>query len=130
MDKAKFLFTKYTHSFIVKILNLENLSVEQIQEIEQFVKRRNGLFDFDTYTFEIYKNINFSEFEFLMSSLNITCICSENIIFDTQKQRIDFGQYKGMFYSDLDNSYLLWLQSNYRGDQKEYINNEILARKL
>ena len=52
MNKARFIFTKLSHSFTVKVLNLESLSVEQIQEIEQFVKQRNGLFDFNTYTFE------------------------------------------------------------------------------
>ena len=45
-----FIFTKYSKSFSVHIKNLEQLTVEQIQEIESFVKVRNGIFDFNTYT--------------------------------------------------------------------------------
>ena len=48
MNKAHLIFTKYTNSFSVHIKNLEQLSVEQIQQIEHFVDARKGLFDFNT----------------------------------------------------------------------------------
>ena len=79
---------------------------------------------------EIHKNIEFYEFEKLIKSVGIKCICKENIRYTESASRIAFGQYKGMFFSDLDDSYLLWLKSNYRGEQKELIDTEVLSRRL
>lgn len=129
-SKAQLVFTKLTNSFKVDVVNLESLDVSQIQELELFVKKRNGIFDFNAYSFEIHKNIEFYEFEKLIKSVGIKCICKENIRYTESASRIAFGQYKGMFFSDLDDSYLLWLKSNYRGEQKELIDTEVLSRRL
>ena len=109
---------------------MESLNVQQIQELELFVKNRKGIFNFSAYNFIIQKNIDFFEFEKLIKFLQIKCSCTENIIYSQPAARVGFGQYKGMFFSDLDDSYLLWLKSNYRGEQKECIDSELKSRKL
>lgn len=130
MQKAKFIFTKYKKSFSVKVVNLEKLSVEQIQEIQSFVTVRNGIFDFISYTFVIQKKLEFYEFLELIAHSGINAICDENIIVKKAQARIGFGQYKGMQYNELPDSYMLWLKTNYRGYEKELIEKELTKRKL
>jgi len=130
MVKANLIFTQYAKSFSVHIKNLEKLSVEQIQEIENFVKVRKGVFDFNTYTFSIQKKIEFPEFVELIQYSNIQAKLSENIIQVKSQPRVGFGQYKGMQYNELPDSYMLWLKSNYRGYDRETIEKELKRRKL
>jgi len=130
MIKAHFIFTKLTNSFKVDIPNLENLSVEQIQEIEKFVKDRKGIFNFNTYSFIIQKNLEYNDFVKLIDKLKIHSECGLNIAYAEPATRIGFGQYKGMFITDVPDSYLLWLKNNYSGEQKQYILDEINLRKL
>lgn len=130
MNKAHFIFTKYTNSFNVYIKNLEELSVEQIQEIEHFVKNRKGFFDFETYSFVIQKKIEFHEFVSLLKHIGIPSYCEEKVLLTETKARIDFGKYKGMQYSEVPDSYLVWLKSNYRGKDREIIDNELKNRSL
>jgi len=130
MVEAQFIFTKLTNSFRVDIPNLEDLSVEQIQEIQKFVEDRKGIFNFNTYSFIINKNLEYEEFTKLTSVLNIYAECGLNIAYAQPATRVGFGQYKGMFITDVPDSYLLWLKNNYRGEQKQYILDEISKRKL
>lgn len=130
MNKAKFIFTKYANSFSVHIQNLEELSVEQIKTIESFVKQRNGIFDFDKYTFSIQKKIEFNEFVSLIKYVGIDASFKEQIIYKTTKAKVEFGKYKGMQYSELPDSYLLWLKGNYRGKDREIIDNELKSRTI
>ena len=130
MAIAKFIFTDYKHSFKVVVENLEKLSVEDIQSIEAFVSMRKGIFDFNNYSFIIQKKIDFYEFTKLIenSSINAFCIHKPQIVLN--KKRVGFGQYKGMQYSEIPDSYLLWLKSNYNGVDKKTIEKEIIFRKL
>ena len=130
MSKPLFLFTKLTNSYRVYVQNLESLTVAQIQEIELFVKQRKGIFDFSSYTFSIQKRVAFYEFVSLVKHLGIDAICKENSIPQEKKHRISFGQYKGMCYFELPDTYLLWLSNNYRGPEKEFVIQEIQKRKL
>lgn len=130
MKKAHLIFTKYSNSFSVQVKNLEELSVEQIQKIEHFVDARNGLFDFNTYSFVIQKKIEFYEFVSLMKHVGIDNYCEEKILLTETKARIDFGKYKGMQYSEVPDSYLIWLKSNYRGKDRSIIDNELKNRSL
>jgi hypothetical protein len=130
MYKAHFVFTKFHNSFSVHVENLEQLSVEQIQTIESFVKQRKGLFDFNTYTFVIQKRLEFSEFVSLLQKSAIDATCEENFLKVQQTQKIEFGKYKGLAYSDLPDSYLLWLKSNYNGKNRETIDAELKFRNL
>lgn len=130
MTNPYFIFTKYSNSFSVHIQNLEQLSVEQIQEIQSFVSARKGVFDFETYSFVIQKRLDYSEFISLLKHVGLEAKCEErNLVFKTNV-RIDFGQYKGMFYNELPDTYLQWLKGNYRGKDREIIDMELKNRGL
>ncbi|MCK9474132.1 DUF3820 family protein [Sulfurimonas sp.] len=130
MHKAHFIFTRFHNSFSVHVENLEQLSVEQIQAIESFVKLRKGFFDFGTYAFVIQKRLEFSEFVSLLQKSSINAVCEENFLVAQQTQRVEFGKYKGLCYKDLPDSYLLWLKSNYSGKNREIIDAELNFRNL
>lgn len=130
MNKAHLIFTKYTHSFSVHVQNLQELSVEQIQEIEAFVSARNGVFNFDTYSFAIQKKLEFDEFVSLVGLTLPNSTCEEKKLKVQQKVKVEFGKYKGMAYSDIPDSYLLWLKSNYRGKDRDIVDAELNFRTL
>jgi hypothetical protein len=131
MVKAEFIFTKYQNSFSVKVQNLEQLSVEQIQEIENFVRQRKGIFDFETYTFVIQKKLEFEEFTTLLQFLKIEAKCRESDFLSVASEvKISFGKHKGMYYSELPDSYISWLKVNYRGDERRFLDAELKRRKL
>lgn len=128
--KPHYIFTKLYNSFSVHVANLEQLSVSQIQRIEFFVKERKGIFDFSTYTFVIQKKLEFEEFVLLLKKSEIDALCEENFLKTQQTQKIEFGKYKGLAYSDLPDSYLLWLKSNYSGKNRDTIDAELKFRNL
>ena len=128
MNKAHLIFTKHANSFSVHVENLEKLSVEQIQSIEAFVKARNGVFDFETYIFAIQKKLEFDEFVSLIENSNISSTCKEKKLKVQQKAKVEFGKYKGMYYSDIPDSYLLWLKANYRGKDRDAVDAELNFR--
>ena len=130
MNKAYLIFTQKKNSFDVYVKNLEKLDVKQIQELESFVSFRNGIFDFSTYVFSIQKKLKFDDFVLLLEHLNINARCEENIIIPQNQPRIGFGQYKGMQYNELPNSYMLWLKANYRGQDRDIIDKELKKRNL
>jgi len=130
MEKAELVYTQYKNYFRVEIKNLEKLSIKQIQQLEEFVKKRNGFFDFHHYCFDIQKRIDFQTFQKLIEHSLIEANCKESIIEEENEERIGFGQYKGVAYSDLPDSYLLWLLSNYRGYDREKIEQEVQKRGL
>ena len=123
-------FKAHNNSFSVHISNLESLSVEQIQRFEEFTKSRKGIFDFQTYTFYIQKRVGYSEFVTLLKMLEIDAYVSEVIPRELQKPRVPFGQYKGLFYSDVPDSYLMWLVANHHGSERQNIENERKSRGL
>ncbi len=128
--RPHFLFTKQNNSFSVHVKNLEVLHVAQIQEIEHFVDTRNGYFDFSTYTFKIQKNLDYYHFVRLLEALNMDVTTQELTSSVSSSVRIYFGQYKGMLYSELPDSYLLWLKNNYIGKDREIICEEISKRNI
>jgi len=130
MTKPHLIFTQNKNSFNVYIKNLEKLNINQIKELENFVSIRNGMFDFNKYTFNIQKKLSFNHFVLLLEHLNIAAKCEENIILSQNQPRISFGQYKGMQYTELTDSYLLWLKTNYRGKDREIIDKELKKRNL
>jgi len=130
MIKPQFIFTKQQNSFSVHIENLEKLSVEQIQAIEVFVSARNGIFDFESYTFVIQKKIEFDEFISLINHSSINAKCEEKIVLIKTDAKIEFGKYKGMSYNEIPDSYLLWLKANYRGKDRDTVDIELQTRSL
>ncbi len=130
MPKPHFIFTQYKNSLRVYIPNLESLDVATIQNIEQFVLKRKGYFDFNTYTFVLQKRLEYKEFKQVVEVSGLDVDFEQNKIEQVSKPRVSFGQYKGLFYSELPDSYLLWLKNNYRGREKEIIEEEIKSRNL
>lgn len=130
MSKPHFVFTKYANSISVHVKNLEQLSVIQIQSIEAFVRERKGIFDFNSYTFTIQKRLEFNEFVLLVQKTSLEAKCEEKIINIQQRERVEFGKYKGMLYCDLPDSYLLWLKSNYMGKDRDIVEAELKFRDM
>ncbi|MDQ7043342.1 MAG: DUF3820 family protein [Sulfurimonas sp.] len=130
MSKPFFVFTAYKTSFKVLVKNLESLSVTQIQNIQEFVSTRKGLFDFNTYSFVIQKKIEFEEFVKILKLSSLEASCIDRPLIRQIKPRVSFGQYKGMLYAELPDSYLLWLKENYSGAQKNILNEELKRRSL
>ncbi len=130
MPKPQLLFTQYKNHFNVKIENLELLEVSQIQELQEFVSKRKGIFDFESYIFTINKRLEFNDFISLLQYVGIDAIVKENILIVKHQARVEFGKYKGMLYSEVPDSYLLWLKSSYMGKDREIIDIEMKNRKL
>jgi len=130
VSKPFFIFTAFKNSFRVVVRNLESLSVSQIQEIQDFVATRKGVFDFNSYSFVIQKNIEFSEFLKIIEFSSIDASCLDEPVVERAQTRVSFGQYKGMLYRELPDSYMLWLKNNYSGAQREDIETELKRRKL
>jgi hypothetical protein len=76
--------------------------------------------------------MNFQEFTKLIHALEIDAILEEKVSLNAaaSSKRISFGKYKGMLYSELPDSYLLWLLQNYSGSDREAIAEELKKRKL
>ncbi len=131
MKRIELVFTEYSNSFSVFVKNLEQLSVVQIQELQKFVLVRHGYFDFNSFTFSIQKRITFTEFKKLISSLNIDAVITQKKLPKTNSSKqVSFGKYKGMLYSEVPDSYLLWLKKNYNGEDRAIIVSELKKRKL
>jgi uncharacterized protein (DUF3820 family) len=131
MIKPLFLFEEHSSYFKVVVKNLEKLSVAQIQDIESFVKQRRGIFDFSDYSFSIQKRLSYNAFILLMKESDLDVVIEEKPLEPTQQQpRVGFGQYKGLFYSDLPDSYILWLKTNYKGYDREKVEAELQRRGL
>ncbi|SFV64859.1 hypothetical protein MNB_SM-4-900 [hydrothermal vent metagenome] len=128
MSKPIFICTAYKSSFKVIVKNLESLSVTQIQDIEKFVSLRKGIFDFTTYSFILQKKIEFKEFVKIIELGSLDASCIDNPIISQVKPRVSFGQYKGMLYAELPDSYILWLKENYSGAQKNILQEELKHR--
>ena len=130
MPRPQLLFTQFQNSYKVEIPNLESLSVEQIQQLQKFVEQRKGLFDFETYSFVIQKRIDFEGFVKLLESLGIDADVQEKFIETKRADRVSFGQYKGLLFTELPDSYLLWLKNNYHGYQRKLVEKELKRRNL
>jgi len=130
MPKPHFLFRKYQNSIKVTVTNLEELDVATIQTIEQFVKSRKGYFDFNTYSFVLQKRLEFEEFKKVLELSSFDVLLEKEKIEEEYQARVSFGQYKGLLYSELPDSYIIWLKNNYIGRDRGFIEAELKSRKL
>jgi len=130
MPKPHFIFTQLANSLRVDIPNLEELTVSDIQAIEAFIQERKGYFDFNTYSFVLQKRLEFEEFKKLLEQSTLNVTLQNKPLEIVKKPRVGFGQYKGVYYSELPDSYLLWLKNNYMGREKKIIEAEIKRRNL
>ena len=130
MPKAHFIFTQLSNSFRVHIPNLEELDISDIQAIEDFVAKRKGYFDFNTYSFVLQKRLDYEEFVKLIQESGLDVSLQNQPLQKKTMSRVGFGQYKGLFYNELPDAYLLWLKNNYIGADKKIIEAEIKRRNL
>ena len=117
MNLPLLIFTKYKNSFTVHVENLEQLDVSQIQQLQDFVSSRNGVFDFESYTFSIQKKLEYDEFRSLLKHSSIDATCKEKRVKSPQNIQ-------------LPEPYLLWLKGNYRGNQRDIVDAEIKNRGI
>jgi len=130
MPKPILQFIEFANSYKVEIPNLESLSIEQIQELQKFVEQRKGLFDFETYSFVIQKRLDYESFVKLIKSLGIDAEVEQKFLETKRADRVSFGQYKGLLFTELPDSYLLWLKNNYHGYQRKLVDKELKRRNL
>jgi hypothetical protein len=130
MPKPHFVFTQLSSSFRVHIPNLEDLEVSNIQKIEAFVKERKGYFDFNSYSFVLQKRLDYEEFQRLIEQSGLDVTLQNSPQQNLSAPRVSFGQYKGLFYTELPDSYLIWLKNNYHGNQRAFLDAELKRRNL
>ena len=126
------LFFEHKNSFTLQLLNLESLSVSQIQDLENFTSKRRGIFDIIKKRISIQKRLKQEDVKKLFELLNIDVYFTEKSEITTKKKSesksetntrsksktetpallnssIPFGKFKGSLYGDLSNSYIFWL---------------------
>jgi hypothetical protein len=130
MAKAHFVFTQLENSLRVHVSNLEELTIADIQKIEDFVAKRKGYFDFNSYSFVLQKRLEYDSFVKLVKESGLEVSFENRPLERKFLPRIGFGQYKGIYYNELPTSYLQWLENNYNGKEKSLIVDELKSRKL
>ena len=134
MPLPRLRFVAFSEYYTITVENLTALSVEQIKELESFAAQRRGRLDFATSTIRIGKRIPFEHFNKTLELCGIKADTIEaepvNQITPASNTPIGFGQYKGMSYSELPEEYLLWLKFNYRGREREFLEQELRNRSL
>lgn len=134
MTPPRLRFVSYSEYYMIIVENLPELSVNQIRQLEAFAEQRRARLDFTNATIRIGKRITFDHFNRTLElcGINADTIESEplNQIETLPETPIGFGQYKGMSYSELPEDYLLWLKFNYRGRERELVDQELQRRSL
>lgn len=128
----KLTYTQYPRYFRCKIENINELSVQNLQELEAFASARSGQLDYQSESFIIPKRI---EIQYLQELFNLKGI--EVFITEQEPQKykisqnatINFGKFKGQKWSDLDEEYLKWLSQNLSSDDRQTALNELSQRK-
>lgn len=126
-------FVAHYDHFAVKVENLSELTVEQIQKLEKFASDRRGRLDFTSATIHIGKRIDFDDFNRI---LELSAIKADTIESEVRAEKdaapvdavIGFGKYRGMQYSQIPLEYLLWLKKNYHGLERPTVEHELMRR--
>lgn len=146
LEAVKLVFFEHKNSFTLQILNLKELSIEQIKLLEEFSRVRRGVFDFEKERISIQKRLKQKDVEklFQLLKIDVEFLESHSVIKksvddkQTSKSsasskpttKVTFGKYKGKLYSDLPDNYLQWLVENYNGFENENISNEVIRRTI
>ena len=132
-------FIAYRDYYVVRVENLAQLSVPQIQQIEAFAEERRSRLDFSNASMRIWKRIDFAHFNKTLALAGIMADTIESEVVPQKRAQetpvqenpsIGFGKYKGMRYSELPEPYLLWLKGNYNGPERSAIESELRRRSL
>jgi hypothetical protein len=134
MVRPSLQFIAHYDYYTVKVNNLHELTVVQIQELEKFASDRRGRLDFATAMMRIGKRIDFDDFNRVLEFSGIKADTVESEIKVREKQKsadaaIGFGKYRGMHYSEIPSDYLLWLKKNYQGQERRFIEHELQSRQ-
>ncbi len=125
-------YAQYHKYFICKIENISELSVQELQDLESFAKKRSGKLDYTNESFTIPKRIELQHLQELFSLMQMDVFVVEK---EPQRQAIastatiNFGKFKGTKWSDLEEDYLRWLSQNINSDDKNTALAEIQRRK-
>lgn len=146
MEVIKLIFFEHKNSYTLHIVNLKQLSVEQIKLLEEFSSLRRGIFDFEKERISIQKRLKQEDVEKLFQLLKIDVeflepqrvMKNKLEVQQTSKRtqdskpsaKVTFGKHKGKLYSDLPDNYLQWLVKNYNGSENEHISNEVMRRAI
>ncbi|HIC44744.1 MAG TPA: hypothetical protein EYO73_10855 [Sulfurimonas sp.] len=128
----KLSYTQYSKQFTCKIENIGELSIQTLQELEAFASQRSGSLDYSKESFSIPKRIEIQHLQELFQLKGMD-------VFITQKEAqkhfavntsiINFGKFKGTKWSDLEDTYLLWLTKNLNSDDRQTAIRELERRK-
>lgn len=139
MAQPYLVYKQFSRFFLLDIQNLSELSVTQIQELEAFAKARNGMFDFKKAQIKITKRIEAHHLAQLFSHTKLQPYIKEFEKSDESLSSaseeavpitIGFGKHRGTLYGDLPGDYLQWLKRNYKGNERDFILNELQRRGL
>jgi len=128
----KLTYTQYAKHFICKIENINELSVQTLQQLEDFASSRSGSLDYEKELFTIPKRIELHHLQELFHLKGMDVFISEE---EPRRQKIsnmatiNFGKFKGQKWTDLDDDYLLWLTKNINSEDRQVAIAELEARK-
>jgi len=125
-------YTQYSKQFICKIENINELSVETLQKLENFATQRSGKMDYERESFMIPKRIEIKHLQELFTLMEMNVFIVEKApqrkaIANTAT--INYGKFKGTKWVDLEDDYLRWLSQNINSDDKQTALDEIQRRK-
>ncbi len=135
MVTPKLVYEQRRDYLLLRVTNLTQLSVAQIQELEQFAAARRGWFDFNTSQIHIEKRLELEQLSKLLDSVGITASVEEKEeAVEAPKcnvnAKIGFGKYRGHAYSEIPDAYMMWLKGNYYGPERQEVDNELARRGL
>ncbi len=125
-------YTQYSREFTCKIENINELSVQTLQELEKFAAARSGKFDYTTESFTIPKRIELHHLQELFQLMDMDVFiteCEPRRQKISEEATINFGKFKGQKWVDLDLDYLEWLSKNLQSQDREVALNELASRQ-
>ncbi len=125
-------YTQYHREFVCKIENIQELSVQTLQELEEFASARSGKLDYTTESFTVPKRIELQHLQEIFRAKGMNVFITEHepkksAISETAT--INFGKFKGQKWTDLEEDYLIWLSHNISSQDKQTALAELDRRK-
>jgi len=128
----KLSYTQYAKYFVCKIDNIKELSVQTLQELEDFARSRSGSLDYVNESFSIPKRIELHHLQelFHLKHMDVFITEKESAQYHVASTAtINFGKFKGTKWSDLETAYLQWLSKNLNSDDRQTAIAELDRRK-
>lgn len=125
-------YIQYNREFVCKIENIQELSVQTLQALEEFASVRSGKLDYTTESFTIPKRIELQHLQEIFKAKGMDVFITEKEPKKSeisQSATINFGKFKGQKWTDLDAEYLLWLSQNISSQDKQVALAELDRRK-